>query len=113
MFGAVRIGRDAEAELGAHPQHHGVLGKDLAMDAAQADRLGVFDDALHQQPTEPVTLERGSDDHGVFAGLAVVVEMQPHDPEHLGRDLVDCDERHGAVVVDVGELRDARVGQFR
>ena len=70
-----------------------------------SDHARVLDDALHQQPAKPVPLERGAHDHGELAAFAILVEMQAHDAEHLsGSLLADGDERHGAFVVELGQL---------
>ena len=72
-----------ETGIRAHVQHRGVFGEHLAVHALQADHARVLDHALHHEPPEAVALERRAHDHGVFAPLAVGVEVQAHDAEHL------------------------------
>ena len=77
-----------------------------------SDHPRVFDHALHQQPAEAAALERRAHDHGIFAALAVGIEMQAHHAEHLAVRFIDRDEGHRALVIEMREFGDALVREF-
>ena len=97
-----------ETEFGAHLQHGRVFDQHIAIHAPQTFFFGVIDDAPHQQPAEPVTLEPRAYQDREFRGLFVELVLQAHEPEHMTRVFVERDESHFVLVVEMGELIDLR-----
>ena len=90
-----------KAELRTHLQHGRVLGQHIAVHAPQSFFSGVVDDAMHQQPAQPVPLEARAYQDGEFRRLLVELIAQAHEPEHLARAFVERDESHLVRVVEV------------
>ncbi len=108
----LRIGRNRKAKLAAHVQHRDVFAQDLAANRAQAFGVRIFDHQLHQEPAEPVALQVGADEDGVFAVVEIGVGVDAHDAEHFATRLVDGDESHGAGIIDLGKARDEGMAEF-
>src|SRR6266852_2582195 len=71
------IGLHLETEVAAHRQHHGVFGKHIPRDDLESFGFGIFDDQLHQRPTESPALEIGSEQDRVFTVLVNRIRVNP------------------------------------
>src|SRR4029077_17533441 len=93
-----------KTKLGGHSQHTGVFGQHVAIHAPQPFFPGVVDDALHEQPAEPVALESRANQDREFRGLLVELVLQPHQAEHATGALVEREESHFVPVVEMRKL---------
>src|SRR6266542_1038444 len=108
----LRIALDAEAELATHRQHHTVVAQNLALDAPQTLAACVANDQLHQLPAEPVALEVGAQENGVFAGLVIGIGVNAYDAEQVSGTFANGREGHGTPVIDVCEPSDKGVAEI-
>jgi hypothetical protein len=106
------ISPDLKSQFPAHFQHDGVFPEDLAIDAAQAFGLGVFDDQLHQGPAQAPALEIRSQQDRVLADFADRVEMKPDDAEHLTSGFIDRDKGHRARMIEFRQAGDELIRKF-
>jgi len=68
----------------------------------QAFGSGVFDDHLHQAPTQPMALEVRPEQYCILAAVADRAGVHADDPERLAACLVEGDKGHCSCVVDLG-----------
>ena len=88
--------------------HAQVAGQRLAAQFVDAAAARIVDDAGHQQLSEPLALERGTDDQGEVGDDIVGVGDDAHLAERAFaavRVAFDGDQRHLALVVDLRKAR--------
>ena len=73
---------------------------------------GVGDHVLHQQPSEPVSLQRRAQQDGELGAAATRIVVQAHHAEHASAALLDGNKCHGIGRVVMDELVDEAVAHL-
>ena len=107
-----RIGFNLEAQFTAHLQHHGIFPENLAGYLRQAFGFSVFDDHLHQRPTQSAAFQIRSQQDRILAAITRRTAVKADNAQDIAAGFVERRKRHRSRVIELGQPDEERMAEF-
>lgn len=103
-------------QLAAECEHGLIFAQNIPDNPANAAGLCIGNDVLHQDAPQSLTGKLVAHDDGIFGHLAIGIGMQMHGAVEFGLtgDFISVgdDQRHFAVIVNLGKARSGHVAKL-